>query len=84
MYYWHKESDPLDEIVPLTVANIIGESDIVTVYAMDKTIAAIQKKIVRRSKYCPDDRCVVKKKSGAKFYLHGIYQMIDGKLRRVS
>ena len=77
MYYWHKESDPLDGIIPLS-------GDIVTVYAMDKTIAAIQKKIVRRSKYCPDDRFVVKKKRGMKFYLHGIYQMIDGKLRRVS
>lgn len=81
MFYWHKESDPLDGIVPLS-------GDIVTVYAMDKTILAIQKKIIRHmevwpNKYAADDKFVVKKKRGMKFYLHGVYQLIDGKLRRV-
>jgi len=81
MFYWHKESDPLDGIVPLF-------GDIVTVYAMDKTIGAIQNKIQRQAKawpdkYNPDDVYVVKTKKDKRFKLHGHYQLINDKLRRV-
>lgn len=82
MFYWHKQSDPHDGITPFS------DRDRLTVYAMDKTIGAIQRKIARHTvvwpdKYHPDEKYVVKKKKGMDFYLHGIYQMVDGKLRRV-
>lgn len=82
MYYWHKESDPQDSIIPFSMF------DQVTVYAKDETIKDIEKKIQRLAKawpdkYSPDEKYVLKKKRDMEFYLHGIYQMVDGKLRRV-
>jgi len=59
-----------------------------TIYAMDKTIGAIQNKIQRQAKawpdkYNPDDVYVVKTKKDMRFKLHGHYQLINDKLRRV-
>ena len=55
---------------------------------MDKTIGAIQNKIQRQAKawpdkYNPDDVYVVKTKKDKRFKLHGHYQLINDKLRRV-
>jgi hypothetical protein len=82
MYYWYNlSSGNHSTIRPL-------EGDIVTIYAMDKTITAIQNKIQRQAKawpdkYNPDDVYVVKTKKDMGFKLHGHYQLINDKLRRI-
>ena len=82
MYYWYNLSCGNESIIrPFA-------GDIMTIYAMDKTIGAIQNKIQRQSKawpdkYNPDDVYVVKTKKDMGFKLHGHYQLINDKLRRV-
>tara|TARA_X000001382_G_scaffold17054_3_gene10689 strand:+ start:661 stop:909 length:249 start_codon:yes stop_codon:yes gene_type:complete len=82
MYYWYNLSCGNESIIrPFA-------GDIVTIYAMDKTIGAIQNKIQRQAKawpdkYNPDDVYVVKTKKDKRFKLHGHYQLINDKLRRV-
>lgn len=83
MFYWYNISKKGDSIVPYS------RFDKVTVYAMDKTIGAIEKKIKRQSeiwpdKYGPDDIYAVKKKRGVEFFVHGFYRMVDGKLKKIS
>jgi|DEB0MinimDraft_6_1074348.scaffolds.fasta_scaffold135966_2 hypothetical protein len=82
MFYWYRLSDAHDSLTPF------GPHDVLTVYAMDKTIGAIQKKILKHKqvwpdKYCEDDVYVVKKKKGRDFFLHGRYEMVNEKLRRL-
>ena len=82
MYYWYNLSCGNESIIrPFA-------GDIVTIYAMDKTIGAIQNKIQRQAKawpdkYNPDDVYVVKTKKDMRVKLHGHYQLINDKLRRV-
>ncbi len=82
MYYWYNLSCGNEAII----RPFAGE--IMTSYAMDKTIGAIQNKIQRQAKawpdkYNPDDVYVVKTKKDMRFKLHGHYQLINDKLRRV-
>ena len=82
MFYWHKQSDPHGGFTPFSTR------DVLTVYAKDRTIKEIQRHIERLQKAWPDkysfdEKYIVKKKRGMEFYLHGVYQMIDGKLRRL-
>jgi hypothetical protein len=85
LYYWHRESDPHDGIIPFS------KFDQLTVYSKDSTLKDIEKKIIRCSKvwpdkYSPEERYVLKRKRDRDggLYLHGIYQMIDGKLTKVN
>jgi hypothetical protein len=91
MYYWFKKSDRLGAST-LTQPTMLDMCDVVeriAIYSMDKTIGAIQNKILRHAKAWPDkykadDVYIVKTKQGHGFKLHGRYKMLDGKLRRIK
>ena len=92
MYYWFNSRADSPRPFTLTTPTLVDICDVVervTIYSMDKTIGAIQNKIQRQAiiwpdKYKDDDVYIVKTKQGHGFKLHGRYQMLDGKLRRIK